>query len=488
MPLPHVLVDTSRYLRSSCLSVEGLFRIPPSAVLLDILREAVDRRQSFRWDEWGPHTAAALIKLYYRSLPEPIFPSEHYETLISLKGVIDGEEKTEDDIFPTVRLLLDSEEKGLPKSSRVLLLKHLLPLLALVAQNSAVNKMTSANLAACVTGSLLRSDDMIADAKASSGVRKFLEVAIDRIEELAPRLPNRGSTGGRRGSYSSDMEQLVGIGVKPLTPSTSPPPYIGKIIRKKVPGSKEGDGGVILRKPVPGSGRSSMDVQSVAGSEDLEAPAVLAPPPTVPRRGSVPGFSTAPTTAPPPTTVPFTIAPGGQEGIVLRRKASLQALAAGETETAGTLSKGPSSLSPHPAPSFMTRSLSVSSPLPPRVVRRAASSSYLPSSSLFSPSYSPASPSSSSSSNVAAIANSLNRAQFNPSLNPTAPPMARAKTENIVGRARAGTSASMVERSIPMGSGVVEELRALYEERAKGVEVLVRGGVRGSVKGRWKEQ
>lgn len=507
MPLPKVLVDTYRYIRSSCLSVEGLFRVPPHAILLDILREAVDRQQAIKWDEWGPYTAAALVKLYYRSLPEPIFPYEYYGRLTSL--TTEMEEKDEDGTFSAVRTLLESEEKGLPKSSRVLLLKHLLPLLALVAQNSDVNKMTPLNLAICIAGSLVRSDDMVADAKASSGVRKFLEVAIERIEELAPKLPNRNSCGG---SYRSDMEQLgMGVGVNPPIPPTSPPSYnAGKQVqRKTVPGTTPS--GVVPRKRVPVSG-SSVDAQDLVDVEASRAPtvpqpAILAPPPVAHRRGSVSSFSTAMSASTAQSTAPSTTSapkvPGPDEGrggggIVLRRKASLQALVGGDL---GTLSKGPSSsLSPHPSLSHMTRSLSVSSPMPPRVVRRAISSSYLPSSSsLFSPPHSPSPPSVSSSSNVAAIANSLSRAQFNPSLNPnnpnnppapTASPMVRARTESIVGnRSRAGTGASMIERTMPtVGSGVVEELRALYEERAKGVEVLVRGGVMGSVKGRWKEQ
>lgn len=515
MPLPKVLVDTYRYLRSSCLSVEGLFRVSPNAVLLDILREAVDRDQTIKWGEWGPYTAAGLVKLYYRSLPEPIFPYEFYGRLISLTNETESEEKGEDGIFSKVRSLLESEEKGLPKSSRVLLLKHLLPLLALVAQNSEVNKMTPLNLAVCVAGSLVRSDDMVADAKASSGVRRFLEVAIERIEELAPKLPDRNSSGG---SYRNDMEQLgVGIDIKLPTPPTSPPSYdAGKRVqRKMVPGTASGSvGAVVSRKRIPASG-SSVDTQNPVDSEELKVPAlpqpaILAPPSVVYRRGSVSSLSTAVsattsvTQSTVPLTTPSTTIPGpegGRGGIVLRRKASLQALAAGGTEEIGTLSKGPSSsLSPHPSPSPMMRSLSVSSPMPPRVVRRAISSSYLPSSSsLFSPSYSPAPSPPPSGSNVAAIANSLSRAQFNPSLNPnnpnnppvpTAPPMVRARTESIVGnRSRAGTGASMIERTMPAaGSGVVEELRTLYEERAKGVAVLVRGGVMGSVKGRWKEQ
>lgn len=512
MPLPKVLVDTYRYLRSSCLSVEGLFRVSPNAVLLDILREAVDREQTIKWDEWGPYTAAGLVKLYYRSLPEPIFPHEYYGRLISLTNETESEEKGEDEIFSKVRSLLESEEKGLPKSSRVLLLKHLLPLLALVAQNSEVNKMTPLNLAICVAGSLVRSDDMVADAKASSGVRRFLEVAIERIEELAPKLPDRNSSGG---SYRSDIEQLgVGIDVKPPTPPTSPPSYnAGKRVqRKMVPGST---GAVVPRKRIPSG--PLVDTQNPAGSEELRVPAlpqpaILAPPPAIYRRGSVSSLSTtisattsatqstAPSITPSSTTMPGS--ERGQGGIVLRRKASLQALVTGDTEEMGTLSKGPSSsLSPHPSPSPspMTRSLSISSPMPPRVVKRAISSSYLPSSSsLFSPSHS-LNPPPPSSSNVAAIANSLSRAQFNPSLNPNnpnnppvpaAPPMVRARTESIVGnRSRAGTGASMIERNMPAaGSGVVEELRALYEERAKGVAVLVKGRVIGSVKGRWKEQ
>lgn len=514
MPLPKVLVDTYRYLRSSCLSVEGLFRVPPNAALLDILREAVDRGQVIKWNEWGPYTAAALVKLYYRSLPEPIFPHEFYERLISLTNEAEDEERNEDNVFSTVRSLLNSEEKGLPKSSRVLLLKHLLPLLALVAQNSGVNRMTPLNLAVCIAGSLVRSDDMVADAKASSGVRKFLEVAIERIEELAPKLPNRSSIGGRPDSSSNNMEQLgVGIDINPPTPPTSPDRK--RVQRKTVPGipaNREGNAGAALsRKRVPGSGGSSVDAQNPVDSEELKVPtlpqpAILAPPPVAYRRSSVSSFSTTipatPSTAQStaPSTAPSTTMPeseGGRGGIVLRRKASLQALVAGDAEEIGTLSKGPSSsLSPHPLPSFMTRSSSVSSPMPPRVVRRAISSSYLPSSSSL---FSPASSSPSSSSNVAAIANSLSRAQFNPSLNPNnpnnppvqaAPPMVRARTESIVGnRSRAGTGASMFERRMPAASsGVVEELRALYEERAKGVEVLVRGGVMGSVKGRWKEQ
>lgn len=571
MPLPQFLIDTSRYIRSKCLHIEGIFRVPPNSTLLDILREAVDRKQYLKLDEWGPHTNAALIKLYYRSLPEPIFPAECYDTLMSFTpataaSAADDSDGGDDHIFTKVKhLLLESEKDLLPPASRALLLKHLLPLLALVSQYAPINKMTPKNLAVCIAPSLIRSDDMVADAKASSGVRKFLEVAIERIEELAPRLPERrGAPGhGRHSSNGSSIE----FGINPPTPTGSPPPYAaGGVQRKKVPGPerKAGDGGVgPARKSVGESARLSMEGLTLVDKEDppsssssamqpqsqQQQPVLTPPPPVVYRRGSTPSASTFTAGAMPPPPPPqpqqqdADAAPPG--GIVLRRKASLQALAGGSNisgngrDDQGTQSRGPSSsylssscstLSPHPHP-FLTRSLSVSATAPPRVVRRAVSSSFLPSSTTttFSPSPSAfASPAAASTavkaSSVAAIAGELNRAKFNPNQNlpatslllsspssssghtaaaaVAAVPMARAKTaELIVGsRSRSGTLVSLVEgggsgggsvaeRRVPVvGSAAVRDLKALYEERSRTAEVLVRTGVRGSVKGRWREK
>ncbi|KAI5840818.1 hypothetical protein DFP73DRAFT_482301 [Morchella snyderi] len=515
MPLPQFLIDTSRYVRSKCLHIEGIFRVPPNSTLLDILREAVDRKQYLKLDEWGPHTNAALIKLYYRSLPEPIFPAECYETLMSFTpataGADDGDRLEEEYIFPKVKDLLEGE-KGLPTASRALLLKHLLPLLALVSQYAAINKMSPKNLAVCIAPSLIRSDDMVADAKASSGVRKFLEVAIERIEELAPRLPERRTVGhGRHSSNGSSIE----FGINPPTPTASPPPYAaaaGNVQRKKLPGPerKGGDGGVgPCRKSVGESARPSLDgkddsppPQPPASSGPLQAPIlqpqpVLTPPPVVYRRGSTPSASTftagatmQPPPLPQPQPQPQDPDAGPPGGIVLRRKASLQALAGGSSSgrDEGTLSRGPSSsssllyssssnLSPHNP--FLTRSLSVSSSTPPRVVRRAVSSSFLPSATtLFSPSPSPSDSASAttpiSSSSVAAIASSLNRAKFNPNQNLPA--------TSLLQRDMTTTTSSS------NSSTLVAALKALYEERSKTAEVLVRTGARGSVKGRWREK
>ncbi|CUS14721.1 unnamed protein product [Tuber aestivum] len=457
MPLPQVLIDTARYLRSQCLSVEGLFRVTPSQALLDVAREAYDRKQYIKWDEWGPHMAAALVKLYYRSLPEPLIPMRFYQDLLSLEEAGAGDEKA----FLKVKDLLDD---GLPKSSRVLLLRHLLPLLALVAQNSAVNKMNPNNLAVCIAPSLLKSDDMMADAKACNGLRTFIQIAIERVEELAPELPSRdGPVRSGSGSGSS------ATGVPP--PSGSPPPYsmgsMQPVQRKKLPGimgTKEMEGGMTARKPVPDSASSSVTYLPLANEPDEKSQLVEKAEAEERkediRRSPTPGLPAEEEEAPRRGSV-LSIPTRTSEGI-LRRKASFQSLTNNPPEIGP---KPPilssSSLIPDPSPpSPITK--------PPRVIRRAASSTFPSSSSPRSSSF--------SSPSVASIASSLNQSQVQKnaqlkSRTPPPPVIQRAKTEvgSMKGRGK-----------------VVEELRALYEERAKGVEVLVRN-TPGRLKGKGKE-
>jgi len=200
--LPRVLREaTSFILMDENIKTEGLFRIPPAAITVEILREAFDRGQKYiMWHEkdeavifyrsergqalgdcmsqtegYGLHTAAGLIKLWYRELRQPIIPKTSYRQLNDLFG-------DSDKAIDRGRLIelvsINSEWSLLTRTSRLILTKHLLPLLSRVAQFQAWNLMTPHNVATCVAPSLLCGPDPIEDARISSVVSRLLEAAI----------------------------------------------------------------------------------------------------------------------------------------------------------------------------------------------------------------------------------------------------------------------------------------------------------------------
>ena len=170
--------------------------------LLEIVREAYDRGQYLRCYDYGPHIAAGLVKLYYRSLPEPIIHRRFYPALAERVKAPGG----------IKNLLTCSESKGgLPFTSRILLTRHLIPLLAQVAANQKYNKMTPENLAICVAPSLVRTEDPLMDVTMSRGpVSQILIWGIENVDELAPSVPVRPGK-KEMNSKKVPLGQLVNI-------------------------------------------------------------------------------------------------------------------------------------------------------------------------------------------------------------------------------------------------------------------------------------
>lgn len=184
---------------------EGLFRVPPHAKLRDVLKEAYDRGQKYIvWKDNGvtlsvpPYTgaehqedilaevdpkdaysvfmAAALIKAWYASLRQPIFPTSSYADLRRLYG----DPQDVPDLHRLTDLLSpDSEWSLLPGTSREIIVRHLLPLLAAVSARHESNKMTAENLAVCFAPALLCGPDQIEDAKMSSIIRRIITHAAE---------------------------------------------------------------------------------------------------------------------------------------------------------------------------------------------------------------------------------------------------------------------------------------------------------------------
>ena len=213
--LPRVLREaTSFILMDDNIKTAGIFRVSARAQTVEVLREAYDRGQKFIvWKErntvlasshrregvgdvwveeldqtggFDLHAAAALIKLWYKELREPVFPPTSYQMLEKYYG----EPKLE--LAPTQLLAMLSMHDGwtpIPNEiSRHILTMHLLPLLNKVAEYQDWNQMTPDNLAMCFAPSLLRGPDPIEDLKLSTIVRRILVAMIAHWRYLGPQL------------------------------------------------------------------------------------------------------------------------------------------------------------------------------------------------------------------------------------------------------------------------------------------------------------
>ncbi|KAH6639494.1 divergent CRAL/TRIO domain-containing protein [Boeremia exigua] len=203
---PRVLRETTSFiLMEENITSEGLFRIPAHSKLREVLKEAYDRGQKFiMWkdngvslpvptypeaehqdeilaeidarDAYSVFMAAAMIKAWYASLRQPVFPSESYRDLKRLFGnsqQIPDLDQLRDLFSPA------SEWSFLPAISREIVVRHLLPLLHEVASRQEQNKMTAENLAVCFAPALLCGPDQIEDAKMSSIIRRIFTHAVD---------------------------------------------------------------------------------------------------------------------------------------------------------------------------------------------------------------------------------------------------------------------------------------------------------------------
>ncbi|OMP83375.1 Rho GTPase-activating protein gacF [Diplodia seriata] len=137
--------------------------------------EEVDAR-----DCYGVFLAAGLTKTWYAELRQPIFPQSAYRELRSLFG--------DPDEPPSRKALVElispkSEWSAIPAISREILVRHLLPLLSIVAAHQDYNKMSAENLAVCFAPTLVCGPDQIEDAKMSSVVRRIMTEAIDTWDE-----------------------------------------------------------------------------------------------------------------------------------------------------------------------------------------------------------------------------------------------------------------------------------------------------------------
>ena len=221
--LPRVLRETSKFvLLPSNVSTEGLFRINSRAITTEVLKEAYDRGQKFiLWKEppstvlaptqfregfgdvsideieaiegYSLTSAAGLIKMWYSSLREPLFPQASYAFIERVYG---GPSPKPIEIPVFLDLIFQSADwSPLTRTARHILTMHLFPLLCRVAAHADENKMSPRNLATCFAPSTLCGPDPIQDMKMAAIVTRIIEYGIEHWDsDLAEKCGMGGTT------------------------------------------------------------------------------------------------------------------------------------------------------------------------------------------------------------------------------------------------------------------------------------------------------
>ncbi|OAV97012.1 hypothetical protein PTTG_00101 [Puccinia triticina 1-1 BBBD Race 1] len=172
--IPQVIQDCANCIRSSGMKFEGLFRRPPSLTTTQIIRDAYDRRQPVKMEDYadGPFLAASLIKLFLRELPQPIFPADFYSLFRACPPIyaqpIIPSHHDQSSLNTHNQAVLDYLREHILKDLRPkpahILLDYVLKLCHDLALHSEHNKMDAHNLATCLAPTMIRSSDLISDA------------------------------------------------------------------------------------------------------------------------------------------------------------------------------------------------------------------------------------------------------------------------------------------------------------------------------------
>ena len=76
--LPHLLLFS---LPPLCSSIVGIFRVPGTAAVMKRMQATVDKGDLLPLDDFKVLDVAAFLKLYFRSLPDSLFPNDCWRYL-----------------------------------------------------------------------------------------------------------------------------------------------------------------------------------------------------------------------------------------------------------------------------------------------------------------------------------------------------------------------------------------------------------------------
>jgi len=180
--VPLVFEKTVAAIRKNGFHTEGLFRIPGDTAYMQDLKRIFDTEggDSLDFDKHSIHDVAGLLKLFFREMPEPIFPFSCFSVLITLQRQLEGNQvDTYNYLLQLAKIIatLSEENKRLLHE----LCKFLLELI----EYQDYTKMNSRNISVVFAPNLIRPrDDTITTALLCPQVIRIFSSILENLEGL----------------------------------------------------------------------------------------------------------------------------------------------------------------------------------------------------------------------------------------------------------------------------------------------------------------
>lgn len=236
--IPMVVEFIVEYLRQNALETEGLLRVAGKFDNIEGLRKLLDNSSLKNYDSialssYKTHDIAAVLRIFFREMPEPVIPFEMYEPLMEVQRNADLERSKRVEIIRKIII-------GLSPSSTALLC-YLIGFLQDIEEHSAVNKMTVSNLAIVFGPNLIRPRvQTVQCALEMPLLQGILQILIEHSDDIWGEKPKERANHKRRTDrHFSTL--YVGKELCAITPAQeeTPMPVIPDLLVLDKPGPPE---------------------------------------------------------------------------------------------------------------------------------------------------------------------------------------------------------------------------------------------------------
>ncbi|XP_067881751.1 SLIT-ROBO Rho GTPase-activating protein 3-like isoform X2 [Heterodontus francisci] len=178
-PIPLVVVSCIRFINLYGLHHEGIFRIPGSQSEVNDIRTAFERGEDplDTMNEHNIDSVAGVLKLYFRGLTKPIFPTDSFSDFIAC---VESENLLE-------RAYKIKAVVGTLEPSVVVVLRYLFALLNHLSQYSDENMMDPHNLAVCFGPTLVTVPEDQDPVACQAQVNEVIKTIIIHHDKVFPR-------------------------------------------------------------------------------------------------------------------------------------------------------------------------------------------------------------------------------------------------------------------------------------------------------------